>query len=205
MFLLFCISQIITISTCLYTFFNWDQQKKSSDKLYPYTDMTWIIWRESLINSLQNSVLNLVALKNILNWTPGIFTENNNTLIHLGVFYLISETYFYFTHRLLHRWYSMHKLHHSTINTVASSFYDTTVIEHIVLNMGTIFIPVIMLGISKFEFFIIYNIGIINACISHSGYKNYSDKHFLHHKLFNKNYGFGLFIWDRILGTYQKN
>ena len=45
----------------------------------------------------------------------------------------------------------------------------------------------------------------IGVCISHSGYKHFlvGKEHNLHHRLSKHNYGQGLYLMDKIFGTYK--
>ena len=48
-------------------------------------------------------------------------------------------------------------------------------------------------------------LGSINVCISHSGYKHFlvGKEHNLHHRLSKHNYGQGLYLMDKLFGTYK--
>jgi len=45
----------------------------------------------------------------------------------------------------------------------------------------------------------------MNTCISHSNKKSSLDSgdHLSHHKYLKYNYGFGIYLLDRLLGTYN--
>lgn len=213
MWFIFALSQFIVSSCALGYFFRKDRQTEEDNtwnqkKLYPYDSIVWINWREAAMVSFQNCIITCIPLYCTWKYSPEVFEVNNNVIWRWISYYLTAETYFYFIHRAMHSIPFIRKIHlhhHSTTNTVAASFFDSSHFEHILLNIGTIFTPLYLVGASQTEFFLFFNFGILSSCISHSGYVGNSDRHFLHHKVYNKNFGFGVYFWDKIMGTLALN
>lgn len=217
MWLFFSLSQFVT-SLCTLSFFykedrkNYENGTWKEKKMYQYSDVVWNNWREASLTSMQNCFINCVPLYCTWKYYPSIFEVEDSSVLsslcRLALYYFTSETYFYFVHRAMHIYSPLrhtHVYHHQSINTVAASFFDSSPFEHIILNLGTVFVPLYLIGASELEFYIFLNLGIYSSCASHSGYIGKSDRHFMHHKLFNKNFGFGFYLWDRFLGTLALN
>jgi sterol desaturase/sphingolipid hydroxylase (fatty acid hydroxylase superfamily) len=105
--------------------------------------------------------------------------------------------------------YHLHKHHHTGSVCVAKSL-DANALEHIIGNLGSFIIGVVCL----WYFGVIINIYMvggwvgfvtINTCISHSNFQCTIDSgnHLNHHKYLNCNYGFGLYLMDRLTGTFK--
>lgn len=134
--------------------------------------------------------------------------------------FFIHDTYFYWTHRLMHhkilfRWF--HLVHHHSTNPSPWAAYAFHPLEAIVeAGVFAVFLftlPVHPLHIYLFFFFmIVYNV------YGHSGYEFYpagftrhwlgkwintSVSHNQHHHYFKGNYGLYFTFWDRIMGTMR--
>ena len=98
------------------------------------------------------------------------------------------------------------------VSTVCvSKSLDADALEHIIGNLGSFIIGVLLLWYCN----CIVNIYIfggwvgfvtLNTCISHSNKTCFLDSgdHLHHHKYLNCNYGFGLYTIDRLVGTFGK-
>jgi Delta7-sterol 5-desaturase len=138
------------------------------------------------------------------------------------VMFLMHDTYFYWTHRLMHHptiFRFFHRVHHRSTNPSPWAAYAFHPLEAIVeAGISVVFlftIPVhpLHLGIF-FLFMIIYNV------YGHLGYELYpkgfnrhwlgkwintSLNHNLHHQYFKGNYGLYFLFWDRWMGTIRKD
>lgn len=135
--------------------------------------------------------------------------------------FFIHDTYFYWTHRLMHHrsvYKYTHKGHHLSITPTAwaaLAFYPgEAVLQYIQFSL----IPfTIRIHIGIFIFYLVLDI-IINTA-GHCGYEHVSEKisknkylkylntvkhHDDHHSKFNVNYGAFFNFWDRICGTYYQ-
>lgn len=169
-------------------------------------------YKNSVIGSIKNQILyTLPSTLIFFNYYP---IEYNNFLLsflYIPFLIVISDSYFYITHRPLHtKWlYHLHKSHHTGEVCVAKSL-DSDGLEHIVGNLGSFISGILILW--YYGYIInIYIIGMwiaiitINVCISHSNGKCSLDSgnHLSHHKHLKHNYGFGIYLLDRLLGTYN--
>jgi lathosterol oxidase len=131
---------------------------------------------------------------------------------------LLHDTYFYWTHRLMHwkplfKW--VHKTHHLSINPTPFAAYAFHPVEAVV-EVGII--PLIAFTIphhaSAITLFGIYSL-LLNVA-GHLGYElfpkgfashkifkwhNTSTHHNMHHRLVKCNYGLYLNFWDRVMHT----
>ncbi|MFV8373936.1 sterol desaturase family protein [Flavobacterium sp. LB1P62] len=191
-------------------------------------------------NQLKNEIFFSFLTLLIYSGTSGIvlyWYQKGITKIYLdiadyGIFYLIGsiflmilihDTYFYWTHKLMHsyKWlYKFHKIHHLSHNPTpwtAFAFHPAEALISLGIIPLIIFImPIHPLALVLFlTFMTIYNVLI------HLGYEIFSKKkifhligkwkntttnHDLHHEIGGGfNYGLYFSIWDRIMGTYKEN
>ena len=163
-------------------------------------------------SSLKNQVLyTLPSTILFFNYYPIQYDNFLFSIGYLPILIISSDCYFYISHRPLHtQWlYHLHKHHHTGTVCVAKSL-DANGLEHLFGNLGSFIIGVVCL----WYFGVIINIYIvgswvglatINTCISHSNFQCCLDSgsHFNHHKHRQYNYGFGLYLLDRLGGTYK--
>ncbi|HEV7620295.1 MAG TPA: sterol desaturase family protein [Flavisolibacter sp.] len=136
--------------------------------------------------------------------------------------FIIHDTYFYWTHRLMHHkklFTLFHLVHHRSTNPspwAAYSFHPLeAVVEAGVFVVFLFTIPVHPLHLFLFFFFmIVYNVyGHLGYEIYPSGFNkhwfgkwvNTSTNHNQHHQYFKGNYGLYFTFWDRIMGTIRKD
>lgn len=135
---------------------------------------------------------------------------------------IIHDSYFYWTHRLMHHpklFKLFHLTHHKSTNPSPWAAYSFSPLEAIVEG-SVIFpiaflIPIHILGIGLFlVIMIIYNV------YGHLGYEIYpkwfvksrlgkwlntSTNHNMHHQFFKGNYGLYFRFWDELMGTTHTN
>ncbi|HYC85294.1 MAG TPA: sterol desaturase family protein [Chryseosolibacter sp.] len=135
---------------------------------------------------------------------------------------LVHDTYFYWTHWLMHRksvYRYVHRVHHLSTNPspwAAMAFHPLeAVVEAGVIVIIPFLFPVHPLAIGVFLLFMmVYNV------YGHLGYELYpkgfsrswvgkwvntSVNHNMHHQQFNGNYGLYFLFWDRLMGTIQSS
>jgi len=161
-----------------------------------------------------------LLLKLIFECRIGYLTYDSN-----GIFYdfflaplgylLLSDAYFYWTHRLWHipMIYEMsHKIHHSCRPTTSFAAVAADVLEVLVSGHGSTIFPVLVISInSKVYLGMILFTELWTVFIHNSkGYTvfkftNDSWLHSIHHHYGQKNYNFSLFFkfWDVAMGTYK--
>jgi sterol desaturase/sphingolipid hydroxylase (fatty acid hydroxylase superfamily) len=131
---------------------------------------------------------------------------------------IMHDTYFYWTHRLMHHrklFKLFHLVHHRSVNPSPWAAYSFHPLEAVVeVGIVVIFlftIPVHTLHlVFFFLFMIVYNV------YGHLGYELYprgfsdnavgrwintSVSHNMHHQHFKQNYGLYFTFWDRVMGT----
>lgn len=133
---------------------------------------------------------------------------------------VIHDTYFYWSHRLMHhpivyRWF--HKVHHLSTNPspwAAMAFHPLeAVVEAGIIVMVVFLFPVHPLAIGIFLLFMmLYNVyGHLGYELYPAGFSkswvgkwiNTSVNHNQHHMHFKGNYGLYFLFWDRIMGTIR--
>jgi len=140
----------------------------------------------------------------------------------LALTFLVHDTYFYWTHRLMHHpsiYKYVHRVHHISVNPspwAAMAFHPIeAVIEAGPILIFAVLFPVHPLTIGLFLLFMmIYNV------YGHLGYELYpkgfststfgkwintSVNHNQHHHYFKGNYGLYFLWWDRWMGTLRED
>ena len=164
--------------------------------------------------------------KNIFIWVPSFFFFIGNIytlligtvggthyfdlydIIKFGLNFVLIDIFFYLGHRIFHIGFlyrRYHKIHHEFKKPIAIAALYTHPVDCILANILPVLLPIIILN----EGIIISNLWIITSTvntiyISHTGEKNRSEFHDLHHEKFNYNYGTEIFM-DRLFGTLRYN
>ncbi len=143
------------------------------------------------------------------------------SLISFFVLLLIDDTWFYWTHRLLHSpkiYKHIHKEHHKSIDVNPFTSMSFHVIEAIILTFWIL--PVSFIFPIYVPTLILLQLwGLFDNVKAHLGYEFYpswwnksvlkfmtsSTHHNMHHSQFNGNYGLHFRFWDKLLGTEFKD
>ncbi|WP_291120121.1 sterol desaturase family protein [Flavobacterium sp. UBA6135] len=157
-------------------------------------------------------------------WYKKGFTKIYTDLYQYGIGYLflslfliilIHDTYFYWTHRLMHsnKWlYRFHKIHHLSENPTPWTSFSFHPVEAII-SLGFIPIIIIFIPIHPLILLIFFSIMTIYNILIHLGFEIFKNKsthmifntatnHDLHHHYNDKvNYGFYFIVWDKLMGT----
>jgi lathosterol oxidase len=133
---------------------------------------------------------------------------------------VIHDTYFYWTHRLMHHpaiFKYLHLVHHKSTNPSPWAAYAFHPLEAIV-EAGVVVVFLFVMPIHKlhlglfFLFMIIYNVyGHLGFELYPKGFSrhfigkwiNTSVNHNQHHQYFKGNYGLYFLFWDRLMGTIR--
>jgi sterol desaturase/sphingolipid hydroxylase (fatty acid hydroxylase superfamily) len=136
--------------------------------------------------------------------------------IVLSIF--IHDTYFYWTHRLMHHpklFKVFHLVHHKSTNPSPWAAFSFHPLEAIV-EAGVIFVIVFLIPIHIYALAIFLVFMTVYNVYGHLGYELYpawvgkstiakymntSVNHNMHHKLFKQNYGLYFRFWDMLMGT----
>jgi lathosterol oxidase len=153
-----------------------------------------------------------------LAYTPMSLHGKPYFFISILLMIILHDTYFYWTHRLLHwkpLFKAVHKTHHLSINPTPFAAYAFHPVEA-VIEVGII--PLVAFKIPPFgpsiAIFSVYSL-LLNV-IGHLGFEifpkgfathklfkwhNTSTHHNMHHRLVKYNFGLYFNFWDRIMGT----
>lgn len=138
------------------------------------------------------------------------------------VMFLMHDTYFYWTHRIMHHpsiFRFFHLVHHKSTNPSPWAAYAFHPLEAIV-EVGIFVVFLFTIPIHKLHFFLFFLMSIIYNVYGHLGWEIYpkgfnrhplgrwintSVNHNQHHQYFKGNYGLYLLFWDRLMGTIRKD
>ncbi len=136
--------------------------------------------------------------------------------------FLIHDTYFYWTHRMMHHkkiFPIFHLLHHKSTNPTPWAAYAFHPLEAVV-EAGVFVVFLFTLPVHPLHLFIFFFLMILYNVYGHLGYELYpigfakhsigkwintSTYHNQHHQFFKGNYGLYFTIWDRWMGTLRKD
>jgi sterol desaturase/sphingolipid hydroxylase (fatty acid hydroxylase superfamily) len=134
--------------------------------------------------------------------------------------FFIHDTYFYWTHRLMHHrslFKTFHLLHHRSTNPSPWAAYAFHPLEAIV-EAGIFAVFLFTIPIHYLHLFIFFFLMIVYNVYGHLGYELYpkgfskhpigkwintSVSHNQHHQFFKGNYGLYFTFWDRMMGTQR--
>jgi len=143
-------------------------------------------------------------------------------LLVYPLMFLMHDTYFYFSHRLMHhkvlfKWF--HLVHHKSTNPSPWAAYAFHPLEAVV-EVGIVIIFLFTFPIHKSHLLIFFLMMIIYNVYGHLGYELYpkgfsktavgrwintSVNHNQHHQYFTGNYGLYFLFWDRVFGTVRED
>ena len=136
------------------------------------------------------------------------------------VMFIMHDTYFYWTHRIMHHkslFHIMHLVHHKSTNPSPWAAYAFHPLESIV-EVGIFVVFLFTIPIHKSHIAIFFLLSILYNIYGHLGWELYpkgfnknfigkwvntSVNHNQHHKYFKGNYGLYFLFWDRIMGTIR--
>jgi sterol desaturase/sphingolipid hydroxylase (fatty acid hydroxylase superfamily) len=204
----------------------WFRQRWLRRKINPRYPSTGDMWREFRWSLLTVVIYGLVGAATIwavkLGWTQ---TYRKISLhgwpwfaASIGIAIVMHDTWFYWTHRLMHhrklfRWF--HKVHHESTNPSPWAAYSFAPLEAF---MQALIFPIVMFTLPMhplaFVVFMVWQI-IFNVA-GHTGYEFYPrwlmdswlgkvistpTNHAMHHEKMRGNYGLYFNVWDRLMGT----
>jgi sterol desaturase/sphingolipid hydroxylase (fatty acid hydroxylase superfamily) len=184
------------------------------------------VWREVRYSALSMAIFGLVAAATVvasrhgytqIYWT---FSKYSWTWFWLSIVctILLHDTYFYWTHRLMHhpklfRWF--HRVHHLSHNPTPWASYAFAPLEAVV-QAGILPLAAIIMPLHPLAFAIFMGWQFIYNVAGHTGYElhprwlmdtplrffvNTPTNHAMHHESMRGNYGIYFNIWDRLMGT----
>jgi sterol desaturase/sphingolipid hydroxylase (fatty acid hydroxylase superfamily) len=133
---------------------------------------------------------------------------------------VMHDTYFYFTHRLMHhprlfKWF--HLVHHKSTNPSPWAAFAFHPLEAVV-EIGILVVYLFTIPVMKMHLFFFFLFMMVYNVYGHLGWELYpknfqrsfigkwintSVNHNQHHQYFKGNYGLYFLFWDRVLGTLR--
>jgi len=164
----------------------------------------------------------VLYLLNVLGLIHFSMDSWQNIALTIVVFYVWVETWYYFTHALMHKYkwlYKYHREHHLSLVVSPLSSISMSNVEKWVFYTGgwlgfmslmSWLIPISLYGIVAYYtyHFVISLHGHSNT--EASGFNSVltrlgmgsATSHAIHHARFNQNLGFSNMFWDKVMGTY---
>lgn len=179
--------------------------------------------RWSLLASLIYALPGLLILEAWKAGGTGLYTDINEygwayLFASIVLYLFVHDTYFYWTHRLMHRpklFRLLHKVHHESRQPTPWTAFSFHPYESII---GAIIIPILVFIIPLHvgALLFILTLMTISSVINHAGFEILPDwwlkgvpgrtvitaaHHNLHHQKYACNYGLYFRFWDKLMGT----
>lgn len=220
------IGALTIMSAAFFIFWIVFGNKLSNRKIQLSKRAGWVQIKEEIGTTLLSFIGSTIFMFIILYFKDGGMTKFHVETGKYGLWYevvsvivmvLISDTWFYWSHRTMHNpsiYKYVHALHHRSLDVNPYTSTSFHVIEAIWLTVWIL--PLVMLmPVSMAALGIVQVLGTLNNLKSHLGYElfpNFSNRapfnflvtatnHSLHHTQYNGNYGLFFRFWDIVCGT----
>lgn len=206
-----------------YVFFKHRWVKRKINQRYPSSADMWREFRWSMLTVVIYGLVGAATIWAVkMGWTQMYRNINAYGWIwfwsSIGVAIIVHDTWFYWTHRMMHhrklfRWF--HKVHHESTNPSPWAAYSFAPLEAV---MQALIFPIVMFGMPMHPLAFVIFMGwqITFNVAGHTGYEfhprwmmdswlgkflNTPTNHAMHHEKMRGNYGLYFNIWDRLMGT----
>lgn len=195
-------------------------------KIIPRLPQSSEVWRELRYSAITLVVFGFVGAATIaavrMGWTQFYFKLSLHgwTWFFLSIVcaIVLHDTYFYWTHRLMHHprlFRAFHRVHHLSHNPSPWASYAFAPLEAIV-EAGIFPLTVMIIPIHPLAFVAFMLWQIVFNVAGHTGYEfhprwlmnswlgrivNTPTNHIMHHETLRGNYGIYFNVWDRLMGT----
>ena len=204
------------------------QKQWRKRKIVPHLPPSAEVWREIRYSAVTLLVFGLVGAATGFGarhgWTRLYFRIDQRgwpwlwTSIACAI--VLHDTYFYWTHRLMHHprlFRLVHRIHHLSHNPSPWASYAFSPLEAFV-EAGILPVAVMLIPMHPLAFFIFMGWQITFNVLGHTGYEfhprwlmdtwlkyvlNTPTNHVMHHETMRGNYGLYFNIWDRLMKTNQ--
>ncbi len=192
-------------------------KKKDYQREISYSIITMFIFAAA------PSLLLLTPVKNYTQFYSD--TKQHSTIyfwLAFPLMFLIHDTYFYWTHRLMHHrklFRYFHLVHHKSVNPSPWAAFAFHPLEAIV-EAGIFAVLLFVIPLTSIHFIFFFAFMMLYNVYGHLGWELYPEgfsKHWLgkwmntsvnhnqHHQYFTGNYGLYFLFWDRMLLTIRKD
>jgi len=171
------------------------------------------------------SVIGIIVFLLYINGYTTIYTSISEhgwgyLFLSLVIMIILHDTYFYWTHRLLHtRWFfkKIHTVHHRSASPTPLAAYSFHPFEALIESL-IVFLFVTVWPVHIFAFLFFTFLVLVMNVIGHLGFEfmprkfrdstpgkclTSSTHHNLHHQKSNKNFGYYFTFWDKLMRTLQ--
>lgn len=128
-----------------------------------------------------------------------------NVVWQLPAIIVLTDIIFYVCHRVFHLnktlYVHVHEQHHEYDPPIAPAALYSHPIEHLCINLTSTIFPMFIVKASLPVALLWTTIASINVVVAHSGI--HGGQHTSHHRYKTCNYGVGLMLFDRVLGTFR--
>ena len=192
--------------------------------------LNWGRIKNEILNSLVTILIFAAIATLVIKYLFSYTNLYSNTTDYSKLYYImtfpimivIHDTYFYWSHRLMHHpklFKHVHLVHHKSTNPSPWSSYSFHPLEALI-EAGIIPLIAFTIPVHKSPLIFFLAFQFIYNVYGHLGFELYpknfhktyigkwvntSVAHNLHNRFFNKNYGLYFLFWDRITGTIDKN
>ena len=180
-----------------------------------------IMKRNVIIRLLQNCAITAITIPLIYRVPQVIWfsTEWYGYILKYVFVLFLSETWFYYVHRLLHHklFYRWHADHHAYIQPYALAGFYCSLVEMILVNQLSMSVPFQLVGFTVHELLLASFLVPLSVLRGHAGLHLRTDlpswfpvwlvsnwDHDLHHRTMTCNFGL-LYLLDRVHGTYKED
>lgn len=183
----------------------WISRRQITEALYPGPGETWLGNSCRMMEAAALSTFNVLVSGYVMycfseyqQGNPSPSPESlGRVLKQLAWCALWAEIWFYTTHRCLHRpwlYRHIHAWHHRWRRPLPWVTYDAHPLEHVVVNAGTLGVPLFLVGPTSEGFMHLWVFLVLTqATLAHAGPWPYSH-HDQHHHQPNIHYGLSLFM-----------
>ena len=175
------------------------------------------------IFSLVPTIMLLTPLRQYTQFYTYPGTYSIHTLyfwVAFPIMFILHDTYFYFTHRLMHHpklFKAVHLLHHKSTNPSPFTAFAFHPLEAII-EAGIFVVLLLVMPLCKWHLFGFFLVQMVYNVYGHLGWELYPKKfnknwfgkwintsvnHNQHHQYFKGNYGLYFLWWDRLFGTIR--
>lgn len=195
-------------------------------KIIPRFPTSADVWREIRYSALTFFIFGLIGTATIIagqrGWTQMYWKLGDHSAgwfwASVGLSIIVHDTYFYWTHRLMHhRWLfkSFHRVHHLSTNPSPWAAYSFAPLEAIV-EAGIFPLVTVLMPIHPLAFTLVMLWQIIFNVTGHAGYEfhprwlmrsglgwliNTPTNHVMHHEKMSGNFSLYFNVWDRLMKT----